>query len=55
MMQESAQAAMSYLKWHSRDFGLDPEIYEGLDMHIHIPEGAIPKDGPALASPLPPP
>lgn len=47
VMQESAQAALSYLKWHSRDFGLDPEIYEGLDIHIHIPEGAIPKDGPS--------
>ncbi len=47
VMQESAQAAMSYLKWHSRDFGMDPEIYEGLDVHIHIPEGAIPKDGPS--------
>lgn len=47
IMQESAQAALSYLKWHSRDFGLDPEIYEGLDVHIHIPEGAIPKDGPS--------
>ncbi len=47
IMQESAQAALSYLKWHSRDFGLDPDIYEGLDIHIHIPEGAIPKDGPS--------
>jgi ATP-dependent Lon protease len=47
IMQESAQAALSYLKWHSRDFSLDPEIYEGLDIHIHIPEGAIPKDGPS--------
>jgi len=47
IMQESAHAAMSYLKWHSRDFGLDPECYEGLDVHIHIPEGAIPKDGPS--------
>jgi ATP-dependent Lon protease len=47
IMQESAQAALSYLKWHSRDFGIEPEIYEGLDIHIHIPEGAIPKDGPS--------
>ncbi len=47
VMQESAHAAMSYLKWHSRDFGLDPEVYESLDVHIHIPEGAIPKDGPS--------
>jgi ATP-dependent Lon protease len=47
IMQESAQAALSYLKWHSRDFDLDPELYEGLDIHLHIPEGAIPKDGPS--------
>lgn len=47
IMQESAQAALSYMKWHSRDFGLDADIYEGLDIHIHIPEGAIPKDGPS--------
>ena len=47
VMQESAQAALSYLKWHSRDFGIEPEIYESLDLHIHIPEGAIPKDGPS--------
>lgn len=47
VMQESAQAAMSYLKWHARDFGLDPEVFESLDVHIHIPEGAIPKDGPS--------
>ena len=47
IMQESAQAALSYMKWHSRDFGLEPEIYEGLDIHIHVPEGAIPKDGPS--------
>jgi ATP-dependent Lon protease len=47
IMQESAQAALSYLKWHSRDFGIEPDIFEGLDIHIHIPEGAIPKDGPS--------
>ena len=47
IMQESAHAAMSYLKWHSREFNLDPDCYEELDVHIHIPEGAIPKDGPS--------
>lgn len=47
IMQESAQAALSYLKSRSAEFDIDPEIYESLDVHIHIPEGAIPKDGPS--------
>jgi ATP-dependent Lon protease len=47
VMQESEQAALSYLKSKSREFNLDPEIFEHLDVHIHIPEGAIPKDGPS--------
>ena len=47
VMQESAQAALSYLKSRSRDFGIDPGVYEQVDIHIHIPEGAIPKDGPS--------
>lgn len=47
VMQESAQAALSYLKSRSAEFLIDPEIYESLDVHIHIPEGAIPKDGPS--------
>ncbi len=47
VMQESAQAALSYLKSRSRQLELDPDIFEDIDVHIHIPEGAIPKDGPS--------
>lgn len=47
VMQESAQAALSYLKSRTRHFEIDPDVYEQVDVHIHIPEGAIPKDGPS--------
>jgi len=47
VMQESAQAAVSYLKSKARELNIDPELFERLDVHIHIPEGAIPKDGPS--------
>jgi ATP-dependent Lon protease len=47
VMQESAQAALSYLKSRARDFHVNPEVFDQVDVHIHIPEGAIPKDGPS--------
>ena len=47
VMQESAQAAMSYIRSRAHLFGLPRDFYRNLDMHIHVPEGAIPKDGPS--------
>lgn len=47
VMKESAQAAMSYARAHAKDFNIDTGIFEKNDIHIHIPAGAIPKDGPS--------
>lgn len=47
VMKESASTALSYLQAHARDFDLDPKIFSHKNVHIHVPEGAVPKDGPS--------
>jgi ATP-dependent Lon protease len=46
-MKESASAAYSYVRTHYHDFGLKGDFYKSKDIHIHVPEGAVPKDGPS--------
>src|SRR5436853_2912058 len=47
VMQESARAARSYLWSHAAEFGISPEMFKGYGIHLHVPAGAIPKDGPS--------
>jgi ATP-dependent Lon protease len=47
VMQESARAAQSFLWSHATEFGIDPEMFRGYGVHLHVPAGAIPKDGPS--------
>lgn len=47
VMKESAQAAHTYIRAHYEDFGLAKNLFETIDIHVHVPEGAVPKDGPS--------
>jgi ATP-dependent Lon protease len=47
VMKESARAALSWLRTHAREYNIDPEFFSKAEMHVHVPSGAIPKDGPS--------
>ena len=47
VMKESASIALDYVRTHATEFKIDPKLFEENDVHIHVPEGAVPKDGPS--------
>ena len=47
VMKESAQAALSWVRAHCKEYGLEDNFHTGIDIHVHVPEGAVPKDGPS--------
>ena len=47
VMQESAKTAISFIRSHAKDYGIDSTVFETTDVHVHVPEGATPKDGPS--------
>ena len=47
VMKESAQTGISYIRSIAAEYGIEPEFFQKNDLHIHIPEGAVPKDGPS--------
>jgi len=47
VMRESAEAALTHVKAHAQELGIDPAVFGETDLHIHLPEGAVPKDGPS--------
>jgi ATP-dependent Lon protease len=47
VMKESANIAVGHVKANAKQYGVEPKVFEGIDLHIHAPEGAVPKDGPS--------